>query len=60
MQSKLHAARSPAGVRREDLQLLVDLFEENERLNRQVVEMETFLKDHGLVWIGTGDHLHNA
>lgn len=54
-QGEFGTARSRAGVCRENLQLLIDLFEENERLNRQVGEMETFLKDHGLVWIGTGD-----
>lgn len=48
---------SQAGGRREDLKLLIDLFEENERLHRQVGEMESFLKDHGLVWIGAGDRV---
>lgn len=48
---------SPAGTRREDLRLLIDLFEENEHLHRQVGEMEAFLKDHGLVWIGAGDRV---
>lgn len=36
------------------LQLLNSLVDDNRRLHGQVLEMEAFLKDHGLVWVGSG------
>lgn len=38
----------------EEFKLLNSLLSENSALRRQVSEMEDFLKDHGLVWVGTG------
>lgn len=51
-----HAGRPPVGISKGELQNYIDLLEENGKLIRQVSEMEKFLNDHGLVWVGNGKY----
>mmetsp|Transcript_21636 Transcript_21636/g.43213 ORF Transcript_21636/g.43213 Transcript_21636/m.43213 type:complete len:628 (+) Transcript_21636:77-1960(+) len=35
---------------------LTELADENDQLRKQIIDMEKFLKDYGLVWVGSNDY----